>query len=109
MRPNNAGRLYGHAGSSEGPRTMLTDAFRMPRQWPTPYDEKAADELVERIGGLDPVSADLLHDPAVAAMIRSLGGNSPYLADLAIREFPSLRRLAAEGPGPVVDDALEAL
>ncbi|MFL5252236.1 MAG: bifunctional [glutamine synthetase] adenylyltransferase/[glutamine synthetase]-adenylyl-L-tyrosine phosphorylase [Rhodopila sp.] len=88
---------------------MRTDVFTLPRQWPTPYDNKAADELVERIGGLDPVSEHLLSDPAMRAMIRSLGGNSPYLAGLAIREFAALRRLAEEGPDLVVADALQAL
>src|SRR3954464_4045215 len=88
---------------------MRTDVFTLPRQWPTPYDNKAADELVERIGGLDPVSEHLLSDPAMRAMIRSLGGSSPYLAGLAIRELAALRRLAEEGPDLVVADALQAL
>ena len=69
---------------------MQTDVFTLPRQWPTPYDEKAADLLVERIGERGAASNHLLQDPASLAMIRSLGGNSPYLADLAIREFSAL-------------------
>src|SRR3954447_19824229 len=87
---------------------MQTNDFRLPRQWPTPYDAQAADELVERISALGSASNDRLSDP-MHAMIRSLGGNSPYLAGLAIREFSSLLRLAAEGPEPVIADALQML
>ena len=42
-------------------------------------------------------------------MIRCLGGNSPYLGDLAIRELATVRRVVADGPGPVVADALHDL
>ncbi len=88
---------------------MRTDVFTLPRQWPTPYDEKAADLLAERIGERGPGGHLLLQDPASLAMIRSLGGNSPYLADLAIREFSALQRLVADGPAAVVSAALDDL
>ncbi|MBS0639354.1 MAG: bifunctional [glutamine synthetase] adenylyltransferase/[glutamine synthetase]-adenylyl-L-tyrosine phosphorylase [Proteobacteria bacterium] len=88
---------------------MQTDHFTLPPHWPTPYDEKAADLLLERVGEHDPDSGPFLNDAATLTMIRSLGGNSPYLADLAIRELPALQRLVVEGPQPVVAAALDAL
>ena len=88
---------------------MRTDIFALPRQWPTPYDEKAADLLAERIDERGAAGNLLLQNPASLAMIRSLGGNSPYLADLAIREFSALQRLVADGPAAVVSAALDDL
>ena len=46
--------------------------------------------------------ARLATRPAVAALLRALGGNSPFLADLAVREAASLRALIASGPDAVV-------
>ena len=42
-------------------------------------------------------------------MLRCLGGNSPYLAGLAIRESASVCRLVADGPDAVVADSIAAL
>ena len=42
-------------------------------------------------------------------MLLALGGNSPYLADLALREAASLRELAARGPDAVVARAMAAI
>ncbi len=39
-------------------------------------------------------------------MLRALGGNSPFLSDLAVREAASLRRLCRVGPDAVVASAL---
>jgi glutamate-ammonia-ligase adenylyltransferase len=51
--------------------------------------------------------------PAVPEMLRPLlarlGGNSPYLADLALREPETLLSIAANGPDAVCDAALGAL
>ena len=41
--------------------------------------------------------------------MRTLGGNSPFLADLAVRESAALRRLATDGPDVVVARAMAAL
>ena len=45
----------------------------------------------------------------VAALLECLGGNSPYLADLAIREAASLRDILTQGPDAVARAALAGL
>ena len=51
-------------------------AFCLPDLWPAPADPDAATRLLERFAPLDP-------DGRVPqALLRCLGGNSPYLADL---------------------------
>ena len=42
-------------------------------------------------------------------MLRCLGGNSPYLGDLAVREAAALRRFISDGPDPVVEAAMTQL
>ncbi len=42
-------------------------------------------------------------------MLAALGGNSPFLADLAVREAAALRALVAEGPDAVARRALTAI
>jgi glutamate-ammonia-ligase adenylyltransferase len=74
--------------------------------WPAPADPAAAGRLAERFAELGPAQARLGRQPAVAAMLAALGGNSPFLADLAIREAASLRRLLREGPEGVVRAAM---
>jgi glutamate-ammonia-ligase adenylyltransferase len=71
--------------------------------WPAPGDPAAAARLVEdfaRHGS---------SDEAVTALLRSLGGNSPYLAELALRESSELRAIVAEGPKPVCERALRSV
>ena len=41
-------------------------------------------------------------------MLRCLGGNSPYLSDLALREAAALARFVAEGPDAPVAAAMAA-
>lgn len=74
-----------------------------PDDWPRPADPAAAARLQENFAPLDP-------DGAVpAGLLASLGGNAPYLAELALREPETLRAVAREGAGPVVAAALAAL
>ena len=72
--------------------------FTLPNQWPVPYDNGAADRLVERFQAIGDTEAALLTAPGVLSLLRCLGGNSPYLAELALREAATLRHLVAEGP-----------
>ena len=65
---------------------MTRASFRLPSRWPEPFDAGAAERLTERFAELGRTEARLAAQPAVAAMLRSLGGNSPFLADLAVRE-----------------------
>jgi [glutamine synthetase] adenylyltransferase / [glutamine synthetase]-adenylyl-L-tyrosine phosphorylase len=88
----------------------MSDAkFRLPPTWPDPYDTGAADRLVERFADLGRAEARLASRPAMTALLRSLGGNSPYLADLALRESTSLRALVTSGPDPIVRAAMAEL
>ena len=74
--------------------------------WPAPADPDAAQRLLERFAGLGAAETRLLRTPAVVDMLRALGGNSPYLSDLAIREAATLRRLWRDGPDVVVAGAM---
>ncbi|MGE4048614.1 MAG: bifunctional [glutamine synthetase] adenylyltransferase/[glutamine synthetase]-adenylyl-L-tyrosine phosphorylase, partial [Acetobacteraceae bacterium] len=86
-----------------------TSAFTLPATWPAAHDPNAADRLVERFTELGRVEARLATRPAVLAMLRCLGGNSPYLSDLVIRESATIRRLVAEGPDSVVQAEMARL
>ncbi len=88
---------------------MTSPRFHLPTHWPAPHDEGAATRLVERFAGQGRGEARLAARPAVRAMLAALGGNSPYLADLAVRESAALRALAAEGPDAVVQSAMAEL
>ena len=74
-----------------------------PNPWPPPADPDAAARFVERFAPLDPAATVPL------ALLRALGGNAPYLADLALREAATLRAIVAEGAEAVVTRALAAL
>ena len=64
-----------------------------PSAWPEAADTEAALRLIERFG-----DAESGADP----MLRALGGGSPYLSDLLIRERETAMRVLRQGP----DDAL---
>jgi glutamate-ammonia-ligase adenylyltransferase len=83
--------------------------FHLPSTWPAPHDPAAAERLIERFSELGRTEARLAGRQAVKALLAALGGNSPYLADLAVREAGALRAVVAQGPQPVVDTALAAL
>jgi glutamate-ammonia-ligase adenylyltransferase len=88
---------------------MTRTTFRLPLHWPMPADEGAAQRLAERCAELGRAEARLLARPSVTALLYALGGNSPFLADLAIREAASLRALIATGPDAVVTAAMTDL
>ncbi len=71
--------------------------------WPLPADAAAAARLVERFAPLDPQGTVPL------ALLRCLGGNAPYLAELALRELSALRDMVSLGPDAVTTGALAAL
>lgn len=79
-------------------RTMEPSSFVLPVHWPAPYDEAAADRLVERFHATGETETQLLKMPGVLPMLRCLGGNSPYLAALALREPGAIHQLVATGP-----------
>ncbi|MBV8458188.1 MAG: glutamine-synthetase adenylyltransferase, partial [Acetobacteraceae bacterium] len=75
-----------------------------PERWPAAADQAAAERLIERVANVVEVTR-----PEVAAMVRTIGGNSPFLSDLAVREAVVLGRVVEEGPDTVVGDALAQL
>ena len=83
--------------------------FLTPCHWPAPYDAAAADRLVERFQALGDAETRLLEAPGVLPMLRCLGGNSPYLSDLALREPASIVHLAANGPEAAFAHGLSCL
>jgi glutamate-ammonia-ligase adenylyltransferase len=83
--------------------------FQLPTDWPAPHDPAAAARLNERFAELGPDEARIARQPAVAAMLAALGGNSPYLSDLAVREAPALLGIVSGGPDRTVADAFAAL
>ncbi len=90
----------------------MTDApaFRRPRTgWPAAGDVGAAARLLERFAALGPVQAGLARRAAVRAMLLCLGGNSPYLADLALRESATIHAFVESGPDAVMAEAMAML
>jgi glutamate-ammonia-ligase adenylyltransferase len=77
--------------------------------WPAPFDSEAAARLLERFTALGRTEARLVARADVAAMLGCLGGNSPYLSDLALRESATLTRFLADGPDATVTAAMTAL
>ncbi len=88
---------------------MQSQAFRLPELWPAPADNEAAERLRERFGGLGEQERALAAKRDVAFMLDSLGGNSPYLSDLVIREAATLASVVALGPDAVVAAELATL
>jgi glutamate-ammonia-ligase adenylyltransferase len=80
-----------------------------PGRWPAPHDPAAADRLIERFTALGPAEARAAAEPDFAGLLAALGGNSPFLSDLALREPDALRAILANGPNAVVDAAMAQL
>ncbi len=81
-------------------------AFRLPALWPAAVDHGAAARLLERFAELGRAEARLAADSDVRAMLECLGGNAPYLADLALREAKTLAAVIRRGPDAVVAESL---
>jgi glutamate-ammonia-ligase adenylyltransferase len=77
--------------------------------WPAGADAAAAQRLAQRFTALGAAEAETAATPRGAAVLAALGGNSPYLAGLALQEPACLRAVLAEGAGPVVAQALQQL
>ena len=76
--------------------------------WPGPADLDAAARLLGRFAELGPAEAALATGPG-APMLAALGGGSPFLSDLAIREHAVVVSVAAHGPDPALLAAMQAL
>jgi glutamate-ammonia-ligase adenylyltransferase len=91
------------------PSRSAAAPFHLPAVWPPPADPPAGERLLQGFAELGRAEAGLARRGPVAAMLRCLGGNAPYLADLALREAASLRRLVRDGPDAVVAAAMAEL
>ena len=87
---------------------MDDDPFSLPADWPLPFDAAAGARLVGQFAALGRAEARLAGRPDMAAMLRALGGNSPYLAELTLREPRALQDFVQRGPAPVVREAIAA-
>ena len=80
--------------------------------WPQPADPDAAVRLIERFAEKGEQEADLAGSPAGRAMLQALGGGSPFLSDLSLREHRTVLEVMQAGPDQAVAEVhseLEAL
>ncbi|GAB0112909.1 bifunctional [glutamine synthetase] adenylyltransferase/[glutamine synthetase]-adenylyl-L-tyrosine phosphorylase [Acidisoma sp. C75] len=93
------------------PETPPAPTYRPPTRptpaWPAPADPAAARDFVERFRA--EAAARGLATPIPPALLAAIGGNSPYLAGLALREVRTVGRLVAEGAAAAVADAMRSL
>ena len=82
--------------------------FTLPTHWPRPADAGAAARLTERFAAIGPAHARLAAGRA-APLLAAIGGNSPYLADLVLREHVAFRLLLQRGPDAVVSRVMAGL
>jgi glutamate-ammonia-ligase adenylyltransferase len=66
--------------------------------WPRPAEPAAAERLIERFCELGAAERRFARTPQGAALLAALGGNAPYLADLALREPAALISAIKTGP-----------
>ncbi len=76
---------------------------------PPPGDRAAAARLATAFAAKGRAEARFLKTAEGRALIEALGGNAPYLADLAMHESGCLIDVARNGPGPVFEAVLAAL
>ncbi|WP_149538612.1 bifunctional [glutamine synthetase] adenylyltransferase/[glutamine synthetase]-adenylyl-L-tyrosine phosphorylase [Siccirubricoccus phaeus] len=84
---------------------MSIPSGRLPR----PFDSDAVDRLLERFAERDAACRAYAATAEGTALLARLGGNSPYLSDLAVRESATLLRLAERGPDETFALALDPL
>jgi len=88
---------------------MADPASWLRRSWPCAADPAAAERLIERYAALGSAQAALAATPEGAEALAALGGGSPYLSDLLVREAEVLLQVAAHGPDQAAARALQAL
>jgi glutamate-ammonia-ligase adenylyltransferase len=86
----------------------MTASFA-PERLPRPFDPTAAALTREGFAERGAAERDFAGTPTGRALLEALGGHSPYLADLAIRESAALMLLAERGPDDAMARALDPL
>ncbi|BDG72060.1 bifunctional [glutamine synthetase] adenylyltransferase/[glutamine synthetase]-adenylyl-L-tyrosine phosphorylase [Roseomonas fluvialis] len=76
---------------------------------PRPFDPAAARLAAEHFAERGAAERDFAASPEGAALLAALGGHSPYLAELAVRESAALLALAERGPDAAFERALDPL
>ena len=69
-----------------------------PPCWPEPADKDAAARLIERFADLGPAETALAASDDGRRMLDALGGGSPYLSDLLVREHTTALTCWQTGP-----------
>jgi [glutamine synthetase] adenylyltransferase / [glutamine synthetase]-adenylyl-L-tyrosine phosphorylase len=86
---------------------MMPERRRTP---PLPYDREAAERLAARFAELSEDARRFAAGAEGAALLAAIGGNSPFLSDLAVREPATLLdAVAGRGPDAALADALGGL
>jgi len=81
----------------------------MPLPWPLPAEPAAAARLTERFVALGGAERRFARTPDGAALLAALGGNAPYLADLALAESGTLIAAITKGPNASFQAAMREL
>jgi glutamate-ammonia-ligase adenylyltransferase len=76
---------------------------------PRPFDGEAAEALAARFAERGAAERAFAAGATGAALLAAIGGHSPYLADLALREPATLLRVAERGPEASMELALDPL
>ncbi len=83
------------------------------RSWPAPSDPAAAADFAGRLAlalnALPRTPKNVLAEPGALAAFEAIGGNSPFLADLALREAALVPALLAGGADAVMASILDEL
>ena len=87
----------------------VTAEFSLPAIWPAAWRAGVAESLIERFAQIGRDEKRLAAKPPIAAMLAAIGGNSPYLSDLVLREHAAIRTLAVHGPDIVRSAAMADL
>ncbi|MBW6396457.1 bifunctional [glutamine synthetase] adenylyltransferase/[glutamine synthetase]-adenylyl-L-tyrosine phosphorylase [Roseomonas sp. HJA6] len=80
-----------------------------PERLPHPFDPDAARLMRENFAERGEAERDFAASGPGRALLDALGGHSPYLADLAIRESAALLAIAQDGPDEAFARALDPL
>ncbi len=80
-----------------------------PDRLPRPHDPEGAARLVERFAERDTAARAFATAAEGRALLEALGGHSPYLAEMALREPLALERFAERGPEEALALALDPL
>ena len=89
------------------PQPLPTEIARLP--WPLPADPAASQRLTERFIGLGGAEQHFANTPDGAALLAALGGNAPYLADLALLEPATLMATITKSPQASFEAAMDEL